>query len=164
MQIYKYLQNKLLFGFIFSNCKAHKKLISLHKTLSSLLLIICVSHHSWHTFPMHCKHLNLVICIVIFVERNAFKWWFHICCLHTGFYSSVTVSHLLLLHMYHNWKSAGYYMTHEALGKAAFLSWCAVFLCFGKLFPLLSDKSVVLFSKHADMLLCWQGLSPLRAL
>lgn len=77
MQIYKYLQNKLLFGFIFSNCKAHKKLIRLHITLSSLLLIICVSHHSWHTFPMHCKHLNLVICIVIFVERNAFKWWFH---------------------------------------------------------------------------------------
>lgn len=161
MQIYKYLQNKLRFSLIFSNCKAHKKLISLHITLSSLLLIICVSHHSWHAFPLHCKHLNLVICIVIFVERNAFKRWFHICCLHTGFYSSVTVSHLLLSHMYHNWKSAACYMTHEVLGKAAFLSWCAVFLCFGKLFPLLSDKSVVLFLKHADMLLCWQGLSPL---
>lgn len=46
MQIYKYLQNKLLFGFIFSNCKARKKKIRLHITLSSLLLIICVSHHS----------------------------------------------------------------------------------------------------------------------
>lgn len=105
-----------------------------------------------------------MICIVIFVERNAFKRWFHICCLDTGSYSSVTVSHLLLSHMYHNWKSAACSMTHKALGKAAFLSWCAVFLCFGKFFTLLSDKSVVLFLKHADMLLCWQGLSPLRDL
>lgn len=44
MQIYKYLENKLVFGFIFSNCKAHKKNNSSpHYTLQSVTDHLCVT-------------------------------------------------------------------------------------------------------------------------